>query len=165
MKLDATHKDILNFIQTGFPLDPRPYKVIGDKAGISEEEAHRRVMEMKSGGVIRRIGASFDSRGLHFSSTLCSVKVPPALVDKVVEAVNRYPEVTHNYERNHEYNIWFTVIAESKERIQGILDEIRAATGCGEIRNMPALKKFKIKVDFKFKNAGKAPAEAAEEDE
>ncbi len=151
MELDNTDKSILNIIQTGFPVDARPYAVIGEQVGLTEEEAHARVMNMKSGGVIRRIGASFDSGGLQFSSTLCSAKVPPEKVDEMVAAINRYPEVTHNYERNHAYNVWFTVIAESRERIQQILDEISAKTGVGGIRNMPATIKFKIKVDFKFK--------------
>ncbi|MBI5179215.1 MAG: Lrp/AsnC family transcriptional regulator [Nitrospinae bacterium] len=151
MELDNTDRSILNVIQTGFPVDPHPYAVIGQQVGLTEEEAFNRVMNMKNGGVIRRIGASYDSRGLHFSSTLCSMKVPPEKMDAAVKAINKYYEVTHNYERNHAYNLWFTLIAESKERIQQILDEISAETGINGIRNMPAVKKFKIKVDFKFK--------------
>lgn len=164
MELDNTDRSILNIIQTGFPIDPHPYRVIGDSAGITEEEAYRRVIAMKDGGVIRRIGASYDSRGLHFTSTLCSVKVPSELVDVVVAKINSYPEVTHNYQRNHPYNVWFTVIAESTDRINGILREIEAATGCPEIRNMPALKNFKVKVDFKFKD-GKEQSNGVTEDE
>lgn len=164
MELDNTDRSILNIIQSGFPIDPHPYQVIANDAGITEGEAHRRVVAMKEGGIIRRIGASYDSRGLHFTSTLCSVKVPPELVDAVVAKINSYVEVTHNYQRNHAYNIWFTVIAESPARISRILKEIEAATGCAEIRNMPALKNFKIKVDFKFKD-GKETANAAAEDE
>lgn len=164
MELDNLDRSILNIIQSGFPVDPHPYQVIADGAGVTEEEAYRRVMAMKQGGVIRRIGASYDSRGLNFTSTLCSVKVPPELIDTVVAKINSYGEVTHNYQRNHAYNIWFTVIAETPARISQILKEIQDATGCAEIRNMPAIKKFKIKVDFKFKD-GKETAPAAAEDE
>ena len=163
MELDNIDRSILNIIQSGFPVDPHPYQVIADGTGITEEEAHRRVMAMKQGGVIRRIGASYDSRGLHFTSTLCSVKVPPALVETVVAKINSYVEVTHNYQRSHAYNIWFTVIAESPARISQILKEIEAATGCPEIRNMPALKNFKVKVDFKFKDGKET--QAAEDEE
>lgn len=164
MELDNVDRSILNIIQSGFPVDPHPYRVIADGAGITEEEAHRRVVAMKTGGVIRRIGASYDSRKLHFTSTLCSVKVPPAILDAVVAKINSYVEVTHNYQRNHAYNVWFTVIAESPDRIRRILKEIEDATGCPEIRNMPAIKTFKIKVDFKF-NDGKEPANGTAEDE
>ncbi len=152
MNLDNADKKILNVIQTGFPVVSRPYEAIGRQTELSEAEAFTRVMNMKKNGVIRRIGASYDSRGLHFTSTLCAVKVPPDKIEAVVAAINRYHEVTHNYERNHPYNVWFTVIAESKERIRQILAEITADTGVGDIRNMPALKNFKIKVDFKFKD-------------
>jgi DNA-binding Lrp family transcriptional regulator len=152
MELDNLDRSILNVIQSGFPVAPRPYEEIGRQTGLSEDEAFARVMNMKNNGIIRRIGASYDSRGLHFTSTLCSVKVPPEKIEQAVKVINRYPEVTHNYQRNHAYNVWFTLIAESKERIENILSEISAETGIGEIRNMPATKKFKIKVDFKFKN-------------
>jgi DNA-binding Lrp family transcriptional regulator len=154
MELDNFDRSILNVIQSGFPVAPRPYAEIGRQTGLSEDEAYARVMNMKKNLIIRRIGASYDSRGLHFSSTLCSTKVPPEKMEETVKIINTYPEVTHNYERNHAYNVWFTLIAESKERIEEILREISAKAGIGEIRNMPATKKFKIKVDFKFKDAG-----------
>jgi DNA-binding Lrp family transcriptional regulator len=80
--------------------------------------------------------------------------VPPERIEEIARVISEYPEVTHNYERNHAYNIWFTVIAESKERIERILEEISAKTGVKGIRNMPATKKFKVKVDFKFKENG-----------
>ncbi|MBI3794568.1 MAG: Lrp/AsnC family transcriptional regulator [Nitrospinae bacterium] len=162
--MDSVDRAVLNVIQTGFPVASRPYAVIGEKTGLTEEEAFSRIQNLKKGGIIRRIGASYDSRGLHFSSTLCSAKVPPEKIEAVVKAINKYHEVTHNYERNHAYNIWFTLIAESKERIQQILDEICGETGISVIRNMPAIKKFKIKVDFKFKDAG-SNGNNAEEDE
>lgn len=165
MELDNIDRSILNIIQSGFPVDPHPYQVIADDTGITEAEAHRRVLAMKESGVIRRIGASYNSRGLNFSSTLCSVKVPPELLDAVVAKINSYGEVTHNYQRNHAYNVWFTVIAESPARISRILKEIQDATGCAEIRNMPAIKTFKIKVDFKFKDGKEAMPAAAEDEE
>lgn len=149
--MDQIDRDILNIIQTGFPVDARPYAVIGEQVGLSEEEAYKRVTDMKEREVIRRIGATFDSRKLHFTSTLCAAKVPPERIEEVAAIVGTYPEVTHNYERKHLYNLWFTLIAESTERIEQILAEICEKAGVDEIRNMPAKKMFKIKVDFKFK--------------
>jgi DNA-binding Lrp family transcriptional regulator len=165
MEMDDIDKSILNIIQTGFPIASRPYEVIGSQTGLEEAEAYARVMDLKKNGIIRRIGASYDSRGLGFTSTLCSAKVPPEKIEEVVKVINGFYEVTHNYQRNHEYNVWFTLIAESKQRIQEILDEISAKTGVHGIRNMPALKNFKIKVDFKFKNNGNGNGAAPEEDE
>ena len=150
--MDQKDKEILNFIQTGFPVDEHPYAVIGKEVGLSEEEAYDRVTKMKENQVIRRIGATFDSRKLHFTSTLCAAKVPPERIDEIAEIVSVYPEVTHNYERNHPYNIWFTLIAESTDRIEQILSEIKEKANIPEIRNMPAKHMFKIKVDFKFKD-------------
>jgi len=150
--MDQHDRDVLNVIQTGFPVEARPYAVIGEKVGLSEQEAYNRVMKMKEGNVIRRIGATFDSRKLHFTSTLCSAKVPAERLEEVAAIVSEYPEVTHNYERNHAYNLWFTLIAESGERIRQILGEIEGKTGIPPIRNMPAKIMFKIKVDFKFKD-------------
>lgn len=150
--MDQTDRDILNIIQTGFPIESHPYKAIGEKVGIDEEEAHKRVIALYDSGVIRRIGASYDSAQLHFTSTLCSLKAPEEKIEEVAGIISEYPEVTHNYQRNHEYNVWFTLIAESKERIEQILSEISQKSGLNGIRNMPASIKFKIKVDFKFKD-------------
>jgi DNA-binding Lrp family transcriptional regulator len=149
--MEQIDRDILNIIQTGFPVDVHPYAVIGEKVGLSEEEAYKRVTGMKEREVIRRIGATFDSRKLSFTSTLCAAKVPQERIEEIAAIVGTYPEVTHNYERKHIYNLWFTLIAESTERIEQILAEICEKAGIDEIRNMPAIKMFKIKVDFKFK--------------
>jgi DNA-binding Lrp family transcriptional regulator len=116
---------------------------------------------MIEGGIIRRLGASFDSRGLGWTSTLCAMKVPTSEIEKVAAVVSRHPHVTHNYERNHEYNLWFTVIAPSLEEVDRILGEIEDDSGHGPVRNMPMIKKFKIKVDFKFKEKGDKKEEVA----
>jgi DNA-binding Lrp family transcriptional regulator len=150
--MDQLDRDILNIIQTDFPIAASPYADIGKQVGLSEDEAYDRVMRLKNENVIRRIGATFDSRKLHFTSTLCALKCPPEKMEKAVEVINSFPQVTHNYERNHPYNIWFTVIAESKERLQAILDEISERGEVDNVRSMPASKMIKIKVDFKFKD-------------
>jgi len=150
--MDKIDKDILNIIQTGFPMDTQPYALIGEKVGITEDEAFKRVVNLKESDIIRRIGATFDSKKLHFKSTLCATKVPEEKIEEVAKIVNRYPEVTHNYQRNHEYNLWFTLIAESTERIEQILSEICKDGGLDYVRNMPTKKMLKIKVDFQFKD-------------
>jgi DNA-binding Lrp family transcriptional regulator len=102
---------------------------------------------MMDSGVIRRIGANFTSRKLGYTSTLCAAQVPPERLPHFVEVVNRYPGVTHNYLRRHHFNVWFTLIAESLERLDQILAEISEASGV-EVLSLPAQEVFKIKVDF-----------------
>ena len=150
--MDQLDKDILNIIQTGFPIAARPYAEIGEKVGLSEDDAFERIMRLRDEKIIRRIGATFDSRKLHFTSTLCALKCPPEKLEEVAAIVSGFPQVTHNYERAHAYNLWFTVIAESQERLQAILDEISERGGVDKVRSMPATKLIKIKVDFKFKD-------------
>ncbi len=158
MNLEDIDKRILNIIQTGFPITHAPYTEIGEKVGVDEDEAFNRVKAMFDGGVIRRIGGSFDSRGLGWTSTLCALKVPSDKIEEAAKVVSRYANVTHNYERNHEYNLWFTVIAPDTDEVDRILKEIHRDSGFGPVRNMPLIKKFKIKVDFQFKEKKEATA-------
>lgn len=147
--LDQTDKRILDVIQSDFPLESRPYAVIGEKCGITEAEALARVRAMKQRRLIRRMGANFQSAKLGFRSTLCAAKVPDEAMDGFVAEVNRHVGVTHNYLRNHEYNIWFTCIGPSWDSVCATLAEITAKTGI-PILNLPATKLFKIKVDFQM---------------
>ncbi|HEN21355.1 MAG TPA: Lrp/AsnC family transcriptional regulator [Desulfobacteraceae bacterium] len=146
--MDDTDKKILNEIQSFFPVTSRPFLEIGMRLDLSEDEVLERIKRMKSNGIIRRIGGNFNSRGLNFTSTLCAAKVPEEKLDHFVEAVNRYPGVTHNYLRNHDYNVWFTFIAEDMAFIDSALRDIRIETGVKEILNLPAVRTFKIKVNF-----------------
>ena len=156
--MDEIDKKILNIIQTKFPVAHAPYEVIGKKLGISEDEAFERVKALKKGGIIRRIGASFDSRGLGWTSTLCAMNVPPEKIEDVANIISKYSGVTHNYERDHKYNLWFTLIAPDEATIDRTLREIEEKSGYGPVRNMPMIKKFKIKVDFNFKEKDKEEA-------
>ena len=146
--MDDIDRAIINIIQSDFPISARPYLEIGDKVHLGEQEVFERVRSLKKKGIIRRIGGNFDSRQLNFSSTLCAAKVPQEAIDGFVKAVNRYPGVTHNYLRDHEYNVWFTFIAPSMAHIGKALEEISRTTGVTEIRSLPAVKMFKIRVDF-----------------
>jgi DNA-binding Lrp family transcriptional regulator len=146
--VDEKDKRILNEIQSDLPILSRPYEAVAERINMSEREVIGRIKKLKQEGIIRRIGANFHSKRLNFTSTLCAAKVPEEKIDRFVDIVNRYPGITHNYLRNNAYNIWFTFIAEDKEYIRHALREISEETGVNEIRNMPAIKTFKIKVDF-----------------
>jgi DNA-binding Lrp family transcriptional regulator len=145
---DDLDRAILNEIQSHFPIVSRPYAEVGKRVGASEDEVVARVLAMAEAGVIRRLGANFTSRKLGYTSTLVAARVAPESLDHFVAVVNRYPGVTHNYLRRHRYNVWFTLIAESEDRLNQILAEISQASEVAEILSLPAQEVFKIKVDF-----------------
>ena len=146
--MDALDRKLLNEIQTGFPVTKRPYKQLGDRLNCSESEVLERIKQLKKEGIIRRIGGSFDSRKLGFATTLCAACVPEDKIKDFVEVVNQYPGVTHNYLRSHHFNIWFTFIAPDMKEINTCIEEIIRSTGVKEIISLPAVKIFKILVDF-----------------
>lgn len=150
IELDDVDRAILNRIQSDFPLDARPYRVLAGQLDLEEDDVLNRVRRMRDTGVIRRIGGNFSSSRLGYASTLCAARVPEERLEEFVACVNRYDGVTHNYRRNHDLNVWFTFIAPSMEEIEETLAEIAAETGVPEIYNLPAEKTFKIKVDFRF---------------
>ena len=147
--LDNVDRRLLDIIQTNFPLVPRPYAVLGDALGISEEEALERVRNLRARQIIRRMGANFQSTKLGFVSTLCAAKVPDDRLDLFIQTVNACPGVTHNYLREHAYNIWFTLISPSRQTERETLAAITQKTGIA-ILNLPATRFFKIRVDFRM---------------
>lgn len=151
-ELDNIDRRLLDVIQTGFPICPRPYAVLGEQLGIEECEAWERVSRMRKSGLIRRLGANFQSSKIGFVSTLCAARVPDEKLEDFIETVNALPGVTHNYERDHSYNIWFTLISSSRAVEKEILAGITEQTGI-EIINLPAEKLYKIRVDFNMDNS------------
>ncbi len=145
--MDAQDKQILDIIQSHFPIDPRPYAVVGEQVGLTESEVLARVRKLRGSGVIRRMGANFGSKQLGWKSTLCGAEVPQDKLDLFVAEVNKHPGVTHNYLRAHQFNVWFALIAPTEADVEAILADITAKTGV-EIMNLPASTLFKIKVDF-----------------
>ena len=148
--MDDIDRRILGIIQSEFPLSRTPYRDLSDRLGLSEEEIFARVKNLKKNGIIRRIGGSFDSRFLGFTTTLCAAKVPDHKIMLFVEAVNKYPGVTHNYLREHAYNIWFTLVVTDGREVDRVIREITKSTGVREILNLPARRTFKVLVDFEL---------------
>lgn len=146
---DQTSKDILNRIQADFPIHPRPYKVLAEELGLSEDQLIDRIEQMKQEMIIRRIGGNFSPDRLGFYSTLCAARVEPDKIELFARTVNAFSGVTHNYQRNHQYNIWFTFIAPSVQEIKECLETISQKTGVTEILNLPATHVFKIAANFK----------------
>lgn len=146
--MDEIDKKILNILQKEFPLEEQPFLIVGKRCGISEDETLNRILKMKDGGVIRRIGAVFDGAKLGRVSTLCAACVPEEKIDTFVKIVNANSNVTHNYRRDNEYNIWFTVSAATAKELKAFLKEVKEKTGVTDILDMRAIKTFKINASF-----------------
>lgn len=146
---------ILDLIQTDFPLCMEPYAALAADASCTTDEAHATVMKLRQSGIIRRIGGSFAASKLGYISTLVAATVDPADLEATAGAVSEYSEVTHNYERGHRYNLWFTITAHSRERMKQIADELRIRPGVKALHLLPATKTFKIRVNFDFESEKK----------
>ncbi|MCD6364504.1 MAG: radical SAM protein [Planctomycetes bacterium] len=147
-QLDGPDRDILAIIQTDFPVARRPYGVLADRLGAVTAEVIKRISRMRNTGVIRRIGAVFDSASLGYVSTLVAARIPPERLSEVAAAVSELPEVTHNYRRDHAHNLWFTLTARSNERIEAVIAELKRLTGITDFHSLPASAVYKIRVDF-----------------
>jgi siroheme decarboxylase len=150
MVLNLLDRQILDLLQNGFPLIENPCDIIADELKISPDELLDRINDLVSAGIIRRIGFSFDSHKLGFSSTLAAVMVESARVDAAAEVINKFPEVTHNYLRSGKFNIWFTIIAPTQNRIKQILEQIRSelSLDCCQVLNLPHKRIFKLDARF-----------------
>lgn len=149
-RMDILDRELLNMIQADFPLEPRPYLAIGERLGIPESEALSRVKRLVESGIIRRIGPSFDTRRIGRVSTLMAMKVPSDRLEEVASLVSSYPQVTHNYGREHEYNLWFTLVCPDWQEVARIAAEIKSRTGIEDLHLLPAKRLFKIRVEFEL---------------
>lgn len=145
--LDCWDRRILDVIQEDFPLVSRPYAAIGERIGLGEDEVFRRVGRLRASGHIRRIGANFDSRRLGWRSTLAAARVPEEKLEAFIGAVNAREEVTHNYLRDHAWNVWFTVTARDEDALAAVLEAITRETGI-PVTSLPASAVYKIRVKF-----------------
>jgi len=148
--LDYLDRQLLNIIQVDFPIASRPYQILGERLGISESEVLERVHRLFETGIIRKIGPSFDTRRLGHVSILVAARVPEERVEEVAHIISSYPQVTHNYGRESEYNLWFTLICRDEGEMNDILESIKSRTGISEMHMLPAERTFKIKVEFEF---------------
>jgi len=143
-------KRLLNLIQTDLPLEKRPFAMIAEKLDTNENEVIERLQFLKEQGFIRRIGPFFDSGRLGYVSTLVALKVRPERMGLVAKAVNRYSGVTHNYEREGDFNLWFALISPSVSAQTKVLAEIEKLAGVEQLISLPATRKFKVSVQFKL---------------
>lgn len=141
-------KQLLNIIQRDLPLAKRPFAVIADRLGTDEEVVIERLRCLRDNGYIRRMGPFFDSSRLGYVSTLVAMEVDPGCMEAVAQAVNAYPGVTHNYEREGVYNLWFAIISPDAAALEGALAEIARLPGVRRLLNLPATKKYKVNVQF-----------------
>jgi DNA-binding Lrp family transcriptional regulator len=146
--VDELDLKLLAAVQDGFPITSRPFQDLGLALGLEEDEVISRLAELQKEGLVRRIGPILDLRRMGRSGILAALAVPLDEADGVADTVSLYPEVSHNYLRPNDsgYNLWFTVSG-TEERIQDILQEIRAKTG-KEMLVLPTLRIFKIGVKF-----------------
>jgi heme b synthase len=152
-------RKVIDLIQSGFPLERDPYGAIARQCGIRRDDVRSAIASLRREGTIRRVGASFASKKLGYTSTLCAIAVPDEQADAVAETINAFPQVTHNYLRNDRYNLWFTLITRDEAEKRAILDRIAQESGTDDILDMPATRTFKIRVDFgKRKKAGASDA-------
>ena len=148
--MDTVDKQILNYIQLNFPICSHPYRSVAQALSLEEKDVIDRVKKLKNDGIIRRIGGNFGPDKVGYHSTLCAASVPENRIESFTQVVNSYAGVTHNYQREHHFNIWFTFIAPSISDIQNNLDEISRKTGIEPILNLPSTRVFKISANFKL---------------
>lgn len=138
---DPTDRAIINGLQGGFPLTPHPFRDAGRELGLSEGELIDGIQYLVETGRLSRFGPLWNAEGLGGAFCLCAMAVPPERFDAVADQVNAYPEVAHNYERNHALNMWFVLSSERPQRIAEVLDAIGAQTGL-DVHRMPKLREF-----------------------
>ncbi len=139
--IDATDRAIVNLLQAGMPVCDRPFAAVGEQLGLDETIVIGRLRSLLERGVLTRFGPMFDAERLGGAFTLCAMCVPEERFEEVAGLVNEYPEVAHNYEREHSYNMWFVVGADRPARISEVVDEISLRCGL-EVINLPKLEEF-----------------------
>lgn len=148
---DTLDLRILDALQQDIPLVARPWEAIAARLGIPEPLLLERLGTLSRAGVIRGISPIIESRALGLTAaTLVALPVPAERIRNVADIISRYPEVSHNFRRDHRYSLWFTLSAENRQALDKLLSEILARTGFSrdEILNLPTVKKIKIDVRF-----------------
>src|SRR5271169_6684071 len=151
-------------MQGSFPIAPRPYAQVAQLAGIDEQEAMARVSHLLDKRIVRQVTPIFDTRALGYSSMLVAAKVDPEHPHRAAQVINAHPGVSHNYLRNHELNLWFTIATEPDSRLglEGTLEVLAREAGAESVRQLPTLKLFKIRMDLEMEGDTDALSSAAE---
>ena len=163
--LDDLDRRLLNLMQGSFPLQPRPYAAVAAEAQCSEAEVLARVSRLLEQRIIRQVTPIYDTRALGYGSMLVAAKVDPEHPWAAAKIINSHPGVSHNYLRNHEFNMWFTIAVErdSKLGLDGTLDVLAQLTGAESIRQLPTLKLFKIRMDLEMEGGTAALSSPGQE--
>ncbi len=156
--MDALDKRILTAMQADLPVVARPFDALAARLDVDPDNLLARVRRMAEAGLIRRIGPVFDSGRLGYQSTLVAARVPPQKLEQAAERVGRLPGVTHNYEREGPYNLWFTLTVPPTEDLDRVLDRLRAETGAEAMHRLPALARYKIRATFDLDGSRAAAA-------
>jgi DNA-binding Lrp family transcriptional regulator len=165
--LDELDRKLLNLLQGSFPIAPRPYEHVAALACVSEQEAMQRTQRLLDKRIIRQVTPIFDTRALGYSSMLVAAKVDPTYPHRAARVINAHPGVSHNYLRNHDFNLWFTLATEpdSKLGLERTLEVLAREAGAESMRELPTLKLFKIRMDLEMEGDTSALATAAEASE
>jgi DNA-binding Lrp family transcriptional regulator len=150
--LDDLDRKLLNLMQGSFPTEPRPYAAVAQLAGVDEDEVLRRVRRLIDDRIIRHVTPIFDTRVLGYKSMLVAAKVDPEYPHRAARIINSHPGVSHNYLRNHDFNLWFTIATEPDSRLglDGTLEVLQRLTGAESVRQLPTLRLFKIRMDLEM---------------
>jgi len=165
--LDDLDRTLLNLMQGSFPLHPRPYASVARAAGIEEREALERVGRLLRERIIRQVTPIYDTRALGYSSMLVAASVDSVHPWRAAKIVNAHPGVSHNYLRNHEFNMWFTIATapDSPLGLDGTLEVLKEQTGAASMRQLPTIRLFKIRMDLEMQGGTEALASAGEAQE
>ncbi|HYA38491.1 MAG TPA: AsnC family transcriptional regulator [Candidatus Methylomirabilis sp.] len=145
--MDAVDRAIVNDLQGGFPISEHPYAEVATRLGLSEDELLRRIDALLENGTLTRFGPMYHAERLGGALTLAAMKIPAADFERVTQIVNAFPEVAHNYAREHEFSMWFVLATETPERIGEVIAEIERATGY-RVYNLPKLEEFYVGLRF-----------------
>jgi siroheme decarboxylase len=150
--LDELDRRLLNLMQASFPLAQRPYVEVARLAGVDEQEVLQRVQRLIDERIIRQVTPIFDTRVLGYKSMLVAASVDPEHPHRAAKIINSHPGVSHNYLRNHDFNLWFTIATEpdSPLGLDGTLELLQRLTGAESVRQLPTLKLFKIRMDLEM---------------
>ena len=164
--MDELDKEILNEIQWSFPLVTRPFDAIAKKFNTTPEIVKERLNSLKESGVLRQLSAIFDTRKLGYTSSLVAMEIESDKLEHVANQINRHPGVSHNYERDHQFNLWFTLAVPPGTDLKTELEKFNVLSGIKKVRMLPTLQLFKIGVKLDLVDEKKhdiAPTEEKKE--